>query len=240
MEQNIVEKHSAFQSIVLHLFPGILMGIFYFLVRQPVMTIGYPPVFALVLAAIFILIPFELGYLLYQGKQKTGQFTLKGVISYRQSIPWWQYLVWVLGVFLVTGMIFTLIKPVGTWLQQYVFFWVPGLDMGLDGTYSKNALIFTYSLFFVFVTVLGPLVEELYFRGYLLPRTPGKFASVLHSFLFASYHVFSPWMIVIRTLGLLPMVYAVKRKNIYIGMIVHVLLNSLDMITAIAFITKMA
>ena len=46
-------------------------------------------------------------------------------------------------------------------------------------------------------------------------------------------------MIVTRTLAMLPMIYAVKRKNITLSIIVHVLLNSLDVFAAIAFIMTM-
>ena len=96
MKQDQIEKHSTTQSVILHLLPGILVGGFYFIARQPVANMGYPSIFALLLAFAFVLIPAELGYLLYQGKKKTGRFTLQGIISYRNSIPWWQYLVWVL------------------------------------------------------------------------------------------------------------------------------------------------
>ena len=87
--------------------------------------------------------------------------------------------------------------------------------------------------------MVGPIVEELYFRGYLLPRMKGKFGPLVHSFLFAAYHIFTPWMIITRTIGLLPLIYVVKRKNIYVGIIVHILLNSIDVVTGIIFILKM-
>jgi hypothetical protein len=94
-------------------------------------------------------------------------------------------------------------------------------------------------MFFLFVAFLGPLVEELYFRGYLLPRMNGKLGPLLHSFLFAAYHVFTPWMIITRTIGLLPLIYAVKHKNIYVGIIVHILLNTIDVAAGIIFIFRM-
>jgi uncharacterized protein len=240
MYQNHIKLHSTQQTIILHLLPGILTGGGYFLIRQPVQNLGYPTIFALILAVVFILIPVELGYLLFQGKQKCGRFTLKGMISYRQSIPWWQYIVWVVGIFVATGAIFTFLKPIEWMLQERVFFWIPSLSAGLDGNYSRSTLIVTYVMFFVFIACLGPLVEELYFRGYLLPRMKGTFAPLFHSFLFAAYHIFTPWMIVARTIGLLPLIYAVKKKNIYIGIAVHVLVNSLDVVTGIVFIVKLS
>ena len=89
-------------------------------------------------------------------------------------------------------------------------------------------------------TVIGPVVEELYFRGYLLPRMKyaGKWAPILHSFLFALYHIFTPWMIVTRTVGMIPLVYTIRKKNIIIGIVIHILINSIDILAAIAFISR--
>jgi uncharacterized protein len=239
MDQNQIEKHSTKKSVFLHLLPGILVGCFYLLARQPVANMGYPSIFALLLAFAFILIPVELGYLLYQGKKQTGRFTLQGIISYRNPIPWWQYFVWPIIIVLVTGAIFKLLIPVDAFLQGKLFFWMPDLNYGLDGNYSRTILIVTYSIFLIFNVFLAPLVEELYFRGYLLPRINGRFATLFHSFLFAACHVFTPWMIITRTLGLLPLVFGVKKKNIYVGIICHILGNSLAFVTGIVFITKM-
>ena len=239
MKQDQIEKHSATQSIILHLFPGILVGCFYFLALQPVAKMGYPSIFALYLAFAFVLVPVELGFLLYQGKKKTGRFTLQGIISYRNPIPWWQYFVWVSIIFVIVGAIMTLFKPVDSFLQKNLYFWMPDLNSGLDGNYSKSILIVTYSMSVIFNVFLAPIVEELYFRGYLLPRMKGKFAILFHSFLFAAVHVFTPWMIIARTIGFLPIIFGTTRKNIYVGMIVHSVANSMDLITAIVFITKM-
>lgn len=197
---------------------------------------GFPSVFALILAVGLILIPTELGYLLYQGKRQTGRMTLIGVVSYIRSISRRDIIIWTVMIFIATGMIFTLLKPAESWLQERMFSWMPAINSGLDGHYSKNILIVTYFFFFVLVSVLGPLTEELYFRGYLLPRIKGSLAPVIHSVLFALYHVFSPWMIITRIFGLLPLIYAVRKKNLLVGIFVHVLLNSLDAVAGLVFI----
>jgi len=239
MKQDQTEEHSTIQSVILHLFPGILVGCFYFLARKPVTNLGFPSIFALYLAFALVLVPVELGFLLVQGKRKTGRFTLRGIISYRNPIPWWQYLVGPIIIFTLVGAIFTVFKPVDAFLQERLFFWMPDLNSGLDGNYSRAILIVTYTMSLIFNVFLAPLVEELYFRGYLLPRMQGRFAILLHSFLFAAIHVFTPWMMITRTLGLLPLVFGVKKLNIYVGMIVHILSNSVGFITAIVFIAKM-
>lgn len=239
MEQDQIGKHSTTRSVILHLLPGLLAGCFYLLVRQPVADRGYPSIVALIFAYAFVLIPVELGYLFYQGRKKTGRFTLQGIISYRHPLPWWQYLVWVVVIFIAVGAIFTWLKPFDVFLQEKLFFWIPGINNGLDGNYSRGTLIVTYSLVLIFVAVLTPLVEELYFRGYLLPEMKGEYAPLLHSFLFAAQHVLEPWMIFTRTLGFLPILFGVKKKNIYVGMIVHMLCNTVNVVTGIAFILKL-
>ena len=239
MNQDQIEKHSMAQSVSLHLLPGILVGCFFFLALKPVAKMGYPSFFALLLAFAVILVPLELGFLLFQGKKKTGRFTLREIISYQKSIPWWQYFVWVSIIFVIVGALMTLFKPVDSFLQKNLFFWMPDDNTGLVGTYSKTILIVTYSVFLIINVFLAPMVEELYFRGYLLPRMKGKFAPLFHTFLFAVQHVLEPWMIITRTLGVLPLVFGVKKKNIYIGIIVHILVNTLNVVTGIAFIVKM-
>ena len=238
--QQTIEKHTILQSIILHLFPGILIGIFYFLIRQPLQNFGYPSAFALILALVFVLVPVELGYLLLKGKQATGRYTLEGLISFRKSIPWWQYFLWILIVLAVMGATFTVLKPVDNLLMEKLFFWMPTLDSGLDGSYSKTALIVTYSIFIIFGVIVGPAVEELYFRGYLLPRIPVKQSELFHSVLFAAYHLWTPWMFITRIIGMIPLIIAVKKKNIYVGIIAHILLNSLDVIVGFVFIFSLA
>lgn len=99
-------------------------------------------------------------------------------------------------------------KPVDAYLQNTFFSWIPRLDGGLGDGYSCNVLLVTYTLVGILGVVVGLITEELYFRGYLLPRMgyAGRWAPLLHGFLFAVYHFWTPWMIPTRTLGTLPLV----------------------------------
>ncbi len=234
------EQHSVGQSLLLHLLPGLLISVGYFALIGPLRRAGYPSIMALMLPIILILVPVQLGYLLVQGKRANGRYGLKGIISYTRAIPVWQYFVWVPVLFVAAGLIFSVLKPLDSFLQQTIFAWWPPLQSGLEGGFARGPLIVTYIMVAVFGMVLGPVVEELYFRGYLLPRMgyAGKWAPLLHSFLFALYHFFTPWMIVTRTLAMLPLIYAVKRKNITLSIITHVLLNSLDVFAAVVFIAN--
>lgn len=239
MENNI-ERHTLLKSIILHLLPGLLVGGFYFAIAPFVKELGFPSVMAMILAGIFVLIPFELGFLLYQ-KRLMSEKLFNGVIKYCQRIPVWQYFVWVPIVLTLIGLIFTVFNFTSDFFITF-FNWIPSdmfFDLGLSQEFSKQNLIITYASFFLFLVLVLPTIEELYFRGYLLPRMPAKlkgWTPLVHSSLFALYHVWTPWMFVARTAGLLPLIYMVRRKNIYLGIIVHCLMNSIEFIMASIFI----
>jgi hypothetical protein len=78
------EQHSLGQSIVLHLLPGLLVVVFYMVTAPLALKMGFPSFFALMVAIGMILIPFELGYLLLQGKKRNGTPSLKGIVAFRE------------------------------------------------------------------------------------------------------------------------------------------------------------
>jgi membrane protease YdiL (CAAX protease family) len=90
--------------------------------------------------------------------------------------------------------------------------------------------------------LLGPFVEELYFRAYLLPRMrniSGNWAPLLNTVLFSLYHFFSPWENLIRVLAITPMTYIVwNNRNIRFGIITHLTLNTLGGIMMLFMILK--
>ncbi|MEN8241256.1 MAG: CPBP family intramembrane glutamic endopeptidase [Chloroflexota bacterium] len=242
IETENLKQHTIGQSVLLHLLPGILTGAGYFALRPFLNQWGFPSMMALMCAVVLILLPVELGYLLYEGKKKNGYFSLRGVVLYRKPIPLQQYFLWIPAIFVLMGIIFIPMKPVDAFFQQKLFSWVPVFESGLQVGYSQSALIWTYIMVAIFGVVIAPTVEEFYFRGYLLPRMEyaGKWAPLLHTFLFGIYHVWTPWMFLTRTLGMLPITYAVRRRNLNLGIISHILVNSLDVITAISFIIGMS
>ena len=96
-EQDI-RPHSLWQSAALHLLPGALLTVFFVLAVPFVENQGFPAPFALVLAILFVLIPFEPGVLFYEGKKRNGTFSLRGIVLYQEKIPLWQYILLVLGL----------------------------------------------------------------------------------------------------------------------------------------------
>ncbi len=238
---NLHQKHTIWQSAILHLLPGLLTAIVYFFYSKHVVEMGYPSVMALIIAGLTVLIPFEFGIILI-AKRNSEQKLYGEIIRNVKSVKKWKLFLWIVAIFLATGLLFSATSGLADVMKDF-FSFLPSeffLDMGLDGNYATNKLTITYALFFVFMVIVIPILEEVYFRGFLLPRMPEKlngFIVPLHSFFFALYHFWTPWMIISRTVAVMPLAFAVKKsQNIYIGIIVHCFLNAIDLVIGLIFI----
>ncbi len=207
------------------------------------MRLGFPPAFALSLAAAVVLIPVEMGILLYVSKKTSGMLSLRSILPSRKPVPWRQSVFYCLVI--VAWSCFILIvfsKPIGGFITDTLFSWVPPwfIDSNpFEGT--KPVLIVTWTMILVFGSVLGPAVEEFYFRGYLLPRISHckGWAPVLNAFLFSAYHFWSPWEVITRAIAVFPVSFvAYKKQNIYIGMIAHLILNIIFTLFMLPWILK--
>jgi uncharacterized protein len=246
-EDDFTNNHTILRTVVLSLLPGLLILLFFILFAPLANKQGLPSTLVLFVAIAVVLIPCELGYLFLQGKELNGRFSLKGIILYKEKIPLWQFfllvpllLIWAAYCFAViaakTDPFF--IAGFFSWLPRWFF--LNGIAENLS-QYPKGILLSTIILGFIFNGILGPIVEELYFRGYLLPRMQriGGWAPLLNIFLFSLYHFFSPWQNLTRILALLPLIYAVWwKRNIYISIITHCALNTIGMTAAVFFLYK--
>lgn len=241
-----LKHHGVWQMLGLHLIPGALITVFFFLITPAVMRAGFPPYMAIMLAILFILIPFELGFLFYQGKKLNGRYSLNGVVLFREHTPAWQTVLLVVALFVWSGLMFSLLPKVDNYFVRNWFAWfpnwsLPGSMLGDPGQYSKSALALSVLAGFVLNGIAGPVVEELYFRGYLLPRIPASrwWAPLINVLLFSLYHFFSPWQNITRILALLPIVYVVAwKRNITISLWTHCLLNTIGMVSALALLFR--
>ena len=228
------EQHPLAQSIALHLLPGAALTVFILLAAPVVRDWGFPGVFALFLGIPLVIVPLELGYLLYRARAASGGWSLASVVSYREKLPRRRYAV--LGLALAAWWIVLLvlfIALIDEWIADTFFAWMPATirefasfedEEDLSG--GRTALLLGVA--FLFNGFVGPVVEELYFRGHLLPRIDrfGRAAPLLNTVLFSVYHFWTPWANIGRIIALLPWVYTVWRtRSLMLSLIVHMSVN---------------
>jgi membrane protease YdiL (CAAX protease family) len=227
-----VAQHTLPQTLLLHLLPGALITITFVLLGPWLKQNHMPPLLAILIPILLILIPFELGLLYYLGYQRNGRLSLEGIVVNREPLPIKDYLIFAPALFVWAVFMFMSLGGLDQAILKSLFAWLPDwfqISRFTPADYSQTALTVTFVLFLVLNGVAGPVVEELYFRGYLLPRIEylKRWAPLVGVLLFSLYHFFSPWQNITRILALLPLVYTVRwKKNIYLSMLAHCLLNT--------------
>lgn len=234
MDEKHLPRHSLSETISYHLLPGVGILAGYVLITPFVRNAGLPSAMSISLVVLLVLIPLELGILYWQGKKRNGKFSLEGIVLNREKTPALQFVLLTFAALFGAVLFFALLG----WLDKAMltlFAWLPNWffineDMSV---YSKTIQFVNWLGIFLITGILAPYVEELYFRGFLLPRIAWmkSWAPVVESFLFALYHFWSPWQLVTRFLAVLPLVYIVNRKrDLRIGVAAHWLLNTIGSI----------
>jgi uncharacterized protein len=233
-ERKVGDQHSAVRTLVLHLLPGVLITVCYVVMVPVVRSLGFPSIMALFLAVAFVLVPFQLGYLYYRARIEGT--SASDLVVYREPVPRRQFLVIVASLFAWSGLCYVfLFPPLDDLFIERFFSWVPDWFFPTEdfAEYSTAILLITWGTGLVLNGFVGPIVEEVYFRGYLMPRISrfGAWSPVFNTVLFSIYHFFTPWQNVARIIWALPMIYATWwKRSIYISMTVHVLSNVAGML----------
>jgi membrane protease YdiL (CAAX protease family) len=140
-------------------------------------------------------LPVLLAVMFYEGKKLNGRFSLRGVVLYRDRVSWKTFVGVFVGAFVVVYVLTMLLAPLNAWLTERLFSWLPDWMFLEEQTqyqaYAKSALLATFAVQLALTGVALPWVEELYFRGYLLPRLSRyeNWAPLLGGLFFGLYHV---------------------------------------------------
>jgi membrane protease YdiL (CAAX protease family) len=211
------------RTLALHLLPGLLAVVVFATTAPLFASAGLPPVWGMFLAVVFVVAPMELAIVRYYGSKPDFRAP-NGRELIRLLLP-------TLAVAaLAPGLVqwaepalhraFVAIVP--AWWDLN-----PGPVAGRPGWVIAVTMV-GWVLTFV---IIGPVVEELYFRGFLLPRMPvGRIAGVIaNAALFAIYHFWQPYAWLTVFVFALPLAVVARRPGgVGVAAIVHCVVNALS------------
>lgn len=117
---------------------------------------------------------------------------------------------------------------------------MPNMSQAFGGLSGNWLALFSYFVLLCF-NIIG---EEFWWRGYILPRQElafGKWTWVIHGLLWALFHVFKWWdILVILPVTLILPFLVWKFKNNTIGIIIHFLINGIGLIAILVGILGVA
>lgn len=158
----------------------------------------------------------------------------------------WQY-----GVILVPYAVYgiglaVLFAPLSHMLATGVFGRLPAYlqpnGVPQDAHVARTALLVAAFASLTVDGIVNPFVEELYFRGFLLPRLPrlGWVAPLVNTLLFTLGHLWQPYNFPFIVATVLPEVYLVWwKRNIRISILLHATANTLGaVLTLVALFTS--
>lgn len=203
-----------------------------------------PHLLLLCILGTVILVPMELGVILSASKKENGTYSLKSAFAGQEKLPVWKILLIAFTFFGIAGLLSAFVAPI----ENQIFAGMRdavlhNLPTGFDWqdyeylkSFSRPVLIITCIYYAIFNVLIGPITEELFFRGYLTSHyeKQGPFTPILIAILFSLYHFWLPFNNVFRILAFAPVAYvSYKKKNIYISMCFHCFCNLFSVVSFI-------
>ncbi|MCT8139126.1 CPBP family intramembrane metalloprotease [Anaerobacillus sp. CMMVII] len=243
---NVRDQLSMRKVLLLIFLPTSILTIVYLLVGH-VMGDTLPTILIFLLLAMIILFPIQLFVVVQSSKKEYGSYSLKSAFSNHQKLKWWKVLLYASFLWGFAGLMSVTIAPLEVMLFAPIseqmfnilppyFDWV-NIDYGQN--YSRNILLLTCVIIFILNVFIGPIVEELFFRGYLTSKMSRfkNYTPLIVTVLFSLYHLWLPFNNLFRIIAFFPAFYlAWKKKNIYIAIVVHCLCNAVSTIGFIAIL----
>jgi uncharacterized protein len=235
------EDLSFWLAAILHLLPGALLMGGVLILAPPLIERGVPYEIAHITSALLTMVPFMFGAMLLYGRIRHGHFTLRGVVRFRRHMPLWQYAALYVPMLAAAFAILFATMSLSEFLAERVFFWLPPYLLPSWEAFETGAVVPGLVLFvllakLIFDGLANPIFEEMYFRGFLLPRMSylGVFAPAANALFFAVGHFWQPYNWPLIFLLVLINSYVVWWKhNIYIAMLLHCSANTIGAVLAL-------
>ena len=227
-------QHTVLQSLFWHILPGGLTTLAFFLLRPFTAGLGYPPLLAFLLAILLVDLPVMVGIMVYIAHRENGRFSFSSVIVFQEKVTWPRFLLGFVVAFTAVYLLIILLTPLNNLLAETVFSGLPAWllleDPSQYEAFPRNVLLVVFGLQLILTGIVLPWIEELYFRGFLLPRLShsAMTAPLLGGLFFALYHVWQPQgFLTVFLLGVALSVVAWRTRDIRLPVALHIFANLL-------------
>ena len=236
-----MKQHSKTKSILYHLYPGILITLFFVGITPLLLRHGLPPQLSMLLAIALVVTPVILIHL-RKARSEEDVKKIRDLISYKERLPRIKLIGYTLGLIIFAYLVYGLSQPLNERISSSLLSWLPEWYQVRDFQgYSKRIVIITLLLNLILNGLLAPVLEEIYFRGYLLPRMEkwGKLAPLVSALLFSLYHFWQPQIYLTLFIALIPMVWLTWRtKSIRLAIYTHCGLNIVGALLSLGMIFR--
>jgi membrane protease YdiL (CAAX protease family) len=212
-QQERVEAYRWPAALLLHLAPGALVMAGYLALLPLADALRLPPSLALTGAVALIGVPAELGFLLRARRRgpaaqpagaAASQRSSVGAVAFRRRLPPGRLAALAGSCLAIAGGLYLWLEPVAAGLERHVFGWLPAAwFVGPGSGVSRTAVVAALLVSLVIDGLVGPVVQELYFRGHLMPRLPVAaspagwlLAPLASAALLAAQHYWQPQLVV--------------------------------------------
>lgn len=232
-----MKQQSKLVSTLSHLYPGVLTTVGFTVLAPLAIQFSYPPQMGMLLSIVVVALPVLTIHLLAV-KRREGAKSIFALNGLTEKLPLAKLVIYSLGLVVFAFLMWGVTQPLHQLISTRFLSWLPAWYTVQDFSgYSRGAIQQTLVLNLVLNGLLAPVIEEIYFRGYLLPRMAafGKYAFVFNALLFSLYHFWQPQVYLTLFLALLPMTYFVQRtRDLRLAILTHCLLNLLGALLTLA------
>ena len=212
--------------VFLHIFTGGLVLLFQYLTVDFFIERNYPPYISGLFGFLFVSIPLQLFIITWNSSKKIS--VIKHLLG-KETRNKARIIIPVLITFFVFNVIYS---QISVWFQRKVFYWLPNwlLVPILPDSIPSNIVLIVFIVTLTIDGILNPIVEELYWRGYLLQKLSfiGEFAYIINGVLFGVQHFWQPYNYCLIIPYSILLSYIVWREgNLRLSIFIHCTINSL-------------
>jgi CAAX protease family protein len=235
------QQLSKTRSVLYHLYPGVIIVLCFIFITPVLLQYHFPPQMGILLSIIIAALPLFIFHLrLAKKKERTN--TVSELNGFQHKLAPGKLTLYVIGLVVLQFFVWGITQPVNRVITGTIFNWLPSWFTIQDFSgYDKNVILFTLIVNLMLNGLIAPVIEEYYFRGYLLPRMRawGSRAFIVNAVLFSLYHFWQPYIWLTLIISLIPMTWLVwKTKDLRIAIYSHCLLNLIGALLSFGLLTK--